>query len=90
MDSNKHLWLNMKHIHKTYTYFLSHYIFSENKLIKLFINYKHLMGCNNSRKNLQEKTSLNSKELEKCNEKFKKLSSVPPGYYYKIIIRKVE
>jgi hypothetical protein len=48
------------------------------------------MGCNNSRKNLQEKTSLNSKELEKCNEKFKKLSSVPPGYYYTIIIRKVE
>ncbi|CAD8143023.1 unnamed protein product [Paramecium octaurelia] len=37
------------------------------------------MGCNSSRKNLQEKSSLNSKELEKCNEKFKKLSSVAPG-----------
>ncbi|CAK60418.1 unnamed protein product (macronuclear) [Paramecium tetraurelia] len=37
------------------------------------------MGCNSSRKNLQEKSSLNSKELEKCNEKFKKLSSIAPG-----------
>lgn len=39
------------------------------------------MGCNHSRKNLQEKSSLNSKELEKCNAKFKKLSSITPGYY---------
>lgn len=50
------------------------------------------MGCNNSRKNLQEKSSLNSKELEKCNAKFLKLSRVLPGYhiYYIQIAKKVK
>lgn len=39
------------------------------------------MGCGGSReKALQERTSLNSKELEKCRGKFKKLSRIAPGY----------
>lgn len=38
------------------------------------------MGCNNSReKDLKEKSSLNSKELEKLRAKFQKLSRIAPG-----------
>lgn len=38
------------------------------------------MGCSNSReKSLQEKSSLNEKELEKCRAKFKKISKIAPG-----------
>lgn len=37
-------------------------------------------GCGSREKGPLDKTSLNTKEIEKCKAKFKKLSRIKPGY----------